>query len=192
MSRVEIELSDTDAAVEESKRFMGGWRWWLGTLLSYGLLAMGFSWIAAIGCMGVYFFMQRVWAPSPQWLSAMRVSPLAIVPLGFLGWNFLRARRERHTTRARVRATFSDKGLSMDDGHGESFSDAWSDWSGFYVGRWMILLPKIEVPVSARIPTDRMPGDRLAEIRGLLSGHLAELSRRDFRASVRAAKRRAG
>jgi hypothetical protein len=91
-----------------------------------------------------------------------------------------------------VRATFSDKGLSMDDGHGESFSDAWSDYSGFYVGRQVILLPKVEAAILSRIPIDKMPGDRLAEIRRLLSEHLPELSRRDFRASARAAKRRAG
>jgi hypothetical protein len=140
----------------------------------------------------VYLIIHWLLEPTPNWLFALRASPLAVVPLGLIGWGALRDWRERHTTRAWMRATFSDKGLSFVNGHGQSFFDAWSDFAGLYVGRRVILLPKVEAPVSARIPIDEMPGDRLAEIRRLLSEHLPELSRRDFRASVRAAKRRAG
>jgi hypothetical protein len=153
---------------------------------------MGFFPIGFLGCYGVYLVIHFLLGPAPSWLFALRDLPAAVVPLGFLGWFFLRARRERHTTLASMRVTFTDKGLSFVDRHGQSFSDAWSDYSGFYVGRRVVLLPKVEAPVSARIPLDHMPGARLVEIRGWLSGHLAELSKRDLLASVRAAKRRAG
>ena len=190
MSPVEIEVPDTDAALDESRRLMGGWRCWLGIVLIYGGIAYGVFFLGFFGCYGVYLVIHWLLEPTPNWLSALGISPLAGVPLGLLGWGVFRRRRERHTTR--VRATFSDKGLSLVDGHGESFSDAWSDYAGFYVGRQVILLPQAEAAVSARIPIDKVPGDRLAEIRRLLSEHLPELSMRDFRASVRAAKRRAG
>jgi hypothetical protein len=85
--------------------------------------------------------------------------------------------RSRKATYGRVRFKFSDDGISGADTEGSVFADEWARYAGFYVGRYVIVCPRIGSPVYLRIPIAGLVASPRREVEMLLSKHLPELSR---------------
>jgi hypothetical protein len=86
--------------------------------------------------------------------------------------------RSRRATYGPMKFTFTEDGISGGaDAEGFTFAHGWAQYRGFYVGRSVIVCPRIASLVYLRIPTEGLPTSQKEEILSILSRHLSELSR---------------
>jgi hypothetical protein len=120
-----------------------------------------------------------------NWPYALICASLAMIPVVLAALIVRDVRNEIRSQKARygrVSFTFTEEGVSGADAAGFAFTDSWSWYDGFYVGRTVIVCPRVGSPMSLRIPTEDLPASRREEVRSLLSRHLSELSREALRA----------
>jgi hypothetical protein len=101
-----------------------------------------------VGIRGLAFYTRN-------WTDALTCADLATTPFALAALIARDVRseiRSRKATYGRVRFKFSNDGIAGGEPEGFVFADEWARYAGFYVGRYVIVCPRIGSPMYLRIP----------------------------------------
>jgi hypothetical protein len=182
---VDVEEWSTRESIDEAssltRRRHYGLRTVLRTAYRTYLLVPGaiIGWFGIRGVVGYVISAGRGLTP----LIGIVTACCAAVPCVLAGLLIRGVRQERRAAQAMcgaVRFTLTDKGVNRTGPGSRSLLDPWSIYSGFHVGRHVILLPVHGSSAYLRIPIGAASQGRLQEIRAVLSAHLPELTKAEL------------